>query len=135
MPGYPFIATDAGRAESQRPCQQNDCTVRAVALSKSVSYDAAYDLLARAGRKCGGRFNFGAWVALQPWANKISFPAAKGQRRMNPATFCQRYPVGIFILKTAKHVFVVKDGVMHDERPEQDDRCVYVAWEVKDEGC
>jgi len=129
-PAYPFVATDAGRSSSRRPQQKNDCTVRAIALAKSMSYDDAYDLLSDAGRKSGCRFEFSKWIASQPWATKFSFPAVKGQRRMNPATFCRQHSVGTFIVKTAKHVFVVKDGVAYDEMPaERGDRCIYSAWE------
>lgn len=47
---YPWICTDAGRSQSKRPRQSNDCTVRALALALDCPYDQAYDTLKTAGR-------------------------------------------------------------------------------------
>lgn len=127
---YPFMLNDAGRSTSRRPKQSNDCTVRALALARGMEYDEAYDVLADAGRTCGRGFDFVTWVAGQPWARKIAFPAVKGQTRMNPASFVQQFPSGVFICRVAKHVFVVKNGVVHDVFENRPDRCIYTAWEV-----
>lgn len=127
---YPWVCTDGGRASSSRPRQRNDCTVRALAIAGSLSYDDAYDLLKEAGRKCSRGFQFSAWLNRQGWAARISFPAVKGQRRMNPATFVQRFPKGRFICQVAKHVFAVIDGVVFDSFENRPDRCIYAAWEI-----
>ncbi len=127
---YSWVATDAGRSQSARPRQKNDCTVRALAVAKGMQYDDAYDLLAEAGRKCGRGFEFKDWISKQPWARKISFPAIKGQRRMNPSTFVEKFPKGVFICRVAKHVFAVRDGVVYDTFENAPDRCIYMAWEV-----
>lgn len=127
---YPTILTDAGRAQSKRPRQKNDCTVRAIALARNLPYDEAYELLALAGRKCAKGFVLKTWLKEQSWATMISFPAIKGQRRMNPATFVQNYPTGRYICKTAKHVFAVIDGVVYDEGENRPDRCIYTAWKL-----
>lgn len=135
MIGYPFKATDAGRSESKRPRQKNDCTVRSIALACRMSYDDAYDLLARtAGRKASKRINFRQWVrehgvpGLQ--FDHVTFPPVKGEPRMRLGRFCEDYPDGIWIVATAKHVFTVIDGVVHDEEPEREGRCIYCAWQV-----
>ena len=128
---YPWVSHDAGRANSSRPRQRNDCTVRALAIARSMSYDDAYDLLKDAGRKCSRGFHFGDWVEAQPWAKKISFPAIKGQRRMNPARFVVDFPEGRYILRVAKHVFAVVDGVAYDTFENAPDRCVYCAWKIE----
>lgn len=86
---YPLVITDAGRSTSKRPRQRDDCTVRAVAIALDLSYDDAYELLASAGRKCGKRFQLDDWLKFQPFARRESFPAAKGERRMNPVRFCE----------------------------------------------
>ncbi len=127
---YPYHPTDAGRAASRRPRQRDDCTVRALALARGLSYDIAYDMLTEAGRKCARRFDMATWLNSQDWAHKISFPAIKGERRMNPATFCTRFQRGIYICRVAKHVFTIIDGVLHDNFPVRPDRCIYTAWEV-----
>lgn len=127
-----FRATDAGRSESQRPRQRNDCTVRALALAKGISYDDAYDLLATGGRKCARGFHFGAWAKSQPDLKWRAFPAVKGETRMNPAKFCEQYSTGRWIIRTAKHVCAVVDGVVLDTDSPRPDRCIYGAWQVAD---
>lgn len=127
---YRFRHSDAGRSRSRRPRQKSDCTVRALALARGLSYDLAYDLLADAGRKCSRGFAFPAWLNAQPWATKIPFPAVKGQRRMNPAAFTKTYPAGTFICRVAKHVFTVIDGVVLDAFENSPDRCIYTAWRI-----
>ncbi len=127
---YPIIYSDAGRSQSKRPKQSNDCAVRALALARNLPYDEAYDLLAEAGRKCSRGFHLQKWLPEQPWVKKLSFQAVKGQRRMNPARFCAEFKTGTFICRVAKHVFVVKDGVVFDTYEERPDRCIYTAFEI-----
>ena len=129
--GYPWVCSDGGRSTSKRPRQHNDCTVRALAIACSLSYDDAYDLLKAAGRLCSRRFQFAPWLDRQAWAARISFPAVKGQQRMNPATFAQQFLQGRFICKAAKHVLVVIDGVVFDAIENRPDRCIYTAWKIE----
>lgn len=128
---YSWLVSDAGRAASRRPQQKNDCTVRALALARGLAYDDAYDRLKEGGRKCSRGFRFSDWLNRQDWATRISFPAVKGQRRMNPATFVTQYPRGRYVCQVAKHVFVVIDGVVYDTFENRPDRCIYAAWEIK----
>jgi hypothetical protein len=131
---YQFKPTDAGRAASDRPRQKNDCTVRALALARGIPYDEAYDILKAAGRKCSRGFAFPDWLNSQAWAVKMPFPAVKGRRRMNPATFTKAYPTGVFICRVAKHVFAVIDGVVLDTAENSPDRCIYTAWRIDNAG-
>jgi hypothetical protein len=131
---YPFIEDDGGRSESQRPRQKEDCTVRALAVITGWTYDQVYDLLKKNGRRSHSRFHLGPWLKsngyrLSEWAiMPLTFPAVKGERRMNPVTFISQNPHGRWIVKTATHVFAIVDGVAHDLHPERDDRCIYKAW-------
>lgn len=128
---YPFIQSDAGRSASKRPKQKDDCTVRAISIARKLPYDDAYDLLAAAGRKCAKGFDIMTWLAEQPWAIKLSFPAVKGQRRMNPVSFCETHKTGTYIVRVAKHVFTIKDGVVYDTFAPRPDRCIYTSWEIR----
>lgn len=151
MAQYPFRKNDGGRSLSRRPKQDNDCTVRAIAvvttpdawqgLATGGHYDAVYDLLARDGRKSWRGFNIDRWIygQIDPaigepeyifgWtAERLSFPAVKGQPRMNPPTFSERFPVGRFIVSTAGHVHAVIDGVHQDTDAAYPRRCIYTAW-------
>ena len=127
---YPWLRTDAGRSNSARPKQKNDCTVRALALVRGFTYDEAYDTLANAGRKCSNGFHIGTWLERQPSVTKISFPAIKGQTRMNPVKFAEQFPKGRFICRTAKHVYAVIDGVALDTARSKPNRCIYNAWRI-----
>lgn len=109
---------DAGRANSFRPRQKNDCTVRAVALATQISYDAAYELLAAAGRKCSKGFAFKPWAAAAV-VNGYGFEwqavrKQRGRPRLGLALFCQFYPTGTYIVLVKRHVLTVIDGVCHD---------------------
>lgn len=131
---YMFHKTDAGRSTSRRSRQRNDCTVRALATARNMAYDEAYDTLAAAGRKCGRGFEFGKWIADNAWAKKLSFPAKKGEPRMNLAAFAEAHCCGTYIVKMAKHVAVVRDGVVYDDFENAPDRCVYTAWQITNGG-
>jgi hypothetical protein len=49
---------------------------------------------------------------------------------MSPALFVTQHPVGTYICRVAKHVFVVRDGVVLDEQENRPDRCIYTAWAI-----
>ena len=130
MGDFPWTKTDAGRGSSKRPKQVNDCTVRALVLTRGLSYDEAYDVLKAAGRECNKRFLMVAYLSQQPWAHKIAFQAVKGERRMNPVTFTKQFSNGVYICRTAKHVFAVVDGVVLDDHKASPNRCIYTAWKI-----
>ena len=133
---YPHQINDAGRSTSRRPKQKNDCTVRALALACGVPYDTAYDWMAEQGRKCsrGAPANILAGIhGKEVFGHSFcweSFPAVKGERRMNPVRFASLYPTGKYIVRVAKHVFCFIDGVGMDTFEERDDRCIYGVWHV-----
>lgn len=127
---YPAVIYDGGRALSKRPKQKNDCTVRALAIARGLAYDEAYDILAEAGRKCTRGFNMPNWLNKQPWATKMPFQATKGERRMNPASFCKMYQTGRYICRVSKHVFAVIDGEVYDAFENNPTRCIYTAWKI-----
>lgn len=140
---FDMIPADGGRSESKRPRQSNDCTAVALALATGVSYDAAYDYLKNErGRKCNRGANFpsnrkndSAFGYDFIWE---SYPAIKGQRRMNIASFCATHPTGTYIARVSKHVFLVRDGIVYDayqdygsnNRILEPRRCVYGSWKV-----
>lgn len=123
--------TDAGRSKSKRPKQKNDCTVRALSLATKIPYDEAYDILAKFGRKSGRGTDFVTFAKAQPNMVWNSFPAVKGEKRMNISTFLEKFDTDTYIIRTAKHVSVVIDGVLYDDRIAYAGRCVYGAWRVQ----
>lgn len=125
-----FHRSDAGRSTSKRSKQRNDCTVRAYTIAMGLTYDDVYDYFASLGRKSGKGFEFRKFADNHPSLRWVSFPAVKGQTRMNPAKFCAAYLTGRWIVRTAKHVMAVVDGVIVDDYSPRPDRCIYGAWQV-----
>lgn len=125
------IITDAGRSQSKRPKQQSDCVVRAVALTCGYDYDKAYDLMAEAGRKSSRSMPKKNW---QKWMNdhfvKHSFPAVKGEKRMNLRNFAGQYDTGKWFVQMAGHVVSVIDGVIMDDFNPDLEMCVYAVWKT-----
>lgn len=133
---YPLNITDAGRALSKRGRARNDCTVRAMALVTRLAYDDAYDLLAKAGRKSGQKFDLRLFLKRQSMINGRKFiwenyPAEAGYPRMNISRFCSEKVSGTYICRSAKHVFAVIDGVAQDDHQTYDERCIYGAFRVE----
>lgn len=62
-------------------------------------------------------------------ATKMSFPAKKGQPRMNGERFCKAYPKGSYILSMAGHWSTCVDGVIYDTW-DTSDKCVYTAYKM-----
>ena len=131
MSGYPFQFYDGGRSTSKRPRQKNDCTVRALSIARDIPYDEAYETLKAAGRECSKGFDFVRWIARQPFATKISFPAKKGEPRMDLFNFCDIHLEGTYILRVAGHVVACVNSVVYDTVKLRENRCVYTAWRIE----
>lgn len=128
-----WIYSDAGRAKSKRPRQSRDCTVRSLAVCLQLTYDAAYDMLANAGRKGHHAFDLEACARKtlfrDGFGDTIFFKLQKmgfqkGNRCGHPATrryrledFCEDNPKDRFIVGTAGHVMAVVDGDAYDDLP------------------
>jgi len=130
-----YCHSDAGRSSSKRPKQRNDCTVRAYAIAAGLDYDTAYDELKDAGRGASRRFDWRSFATNKfEW---IPFQAVKGLKRTCVATAHDRTGDGAWILRTAKHVVAMVDGVVYDDTDDAEEiewlenRCVYGAWRVR----
>jgi hypothetical protein len=133
--GYMFIYSDAGRSLSKRPNQTNDCTVRAFALAFQIPYDQAYDYLKEQGRVCSKGFHLQKLLAKEPTiyglnVKKIKIPFTAGSPRIKVDDFVKMYPKGTYIIRIAKHVACVKDGVVYDMSLGYGQKMVYVAFSV-----
>lgn len=111
----------------------NDCTVKALALAADIPYSLAHPLARDAGRVNGRGMSSPTCVNLireqlakqgkrlarfEPEAIISTYPGQhKNLRHItshHPVRFAKQWPAGTFVCFTATHVFVVKDGVVHD---------------------
>lgn len=121
---------DAGRSQSKRPKQKNDCVVRAIALASPLPYDTVYDLMWLMGRKSSHGTKKAAWqqyLNSNGYFQKISFPAVAGHARMNLDRFCREYS-GKYIVQMAGHLTTVFNGVVLDTFEPRANGCVYAVW-------
>lgn len=111
-----------------------DCVKRAITTAAQMDYMEVQRQLNRYKRVTGAE-SFNEYTNCYPFVEKvlggrkISFPAKKGQPRMNGTRFCEAYPKGRYILSMAKHWSCCVDGVIYDTW-DCSEKCVYQAWEI-----
>lgn len=128
MPPFQFFDARAG---SKRPKQSNDCVIRAISRATNTPYDQIYDDFKSMGRKCGSGTPRPMWKDyIKEDTTKLSFPAIKGQKRMNLPKFLVDYPKGGYIIQFAGHLSTVIDGVCFDLYRPADHRCIYAAYKI-----
>lgn len=111
-----------------------DCVVRAVSIALDKDYLEVRRELNRSKKELketsykNQKF-MDKYAKLNGW-KKISFPAVKGVPRLRGNDFVKQYPEGTYILKLARHVVAVVDGVYLDTW-DSTEKMIYKAWEVK----
>lgn len=113
----------------------NDCVKRAIAKGLEKDYKQVQLELNRLKKITGAKEfnenkNFRRYITDNGGV-RMSFPAVKGQPRMNGHRMCKAYPKGRYILEVAKHITVMVDGVIYDTWDCRD-KCVYVAYKLPD---
>lgn len=113
-----------------------DCVKRAITTTTGMDYYQVQRELNRFKKVTGAaRFNSDRnhvkYVEQVLKAKKISFPAIKGQPRMNGERFCKKFPNGSYILRMAGHWSACVDGVIYDTW-DCSEKCVYNAWVMND---
>lgn len=111
-----------------------DCVKRAFTKASGKTYQEVTNELNRIKRAQGAsKYNVNsvwqAYVTDVLNGKKMSFPAVKGQSRMNGARFCLEYSVGTYILNMAGHLSCCVDGVIYDTWDCRE-KCVYTAYEI-----
>lgn len=111
-----------------------DCVKRAISKASNMDYNEVKRALNRYKKITGAQKfnepkNCYAYVENVLNGKKISFPAIKGEPRMNGARFCEAYPKGSYILSMAHHWSCCVDGVIYDTW-DCSKKCVYQAWKL-----
>ena len=117
-----------------RGLRVTDCVKRAFVHATGESYRDVQQMLNQVKREVRAKaFNSTTvWktVVERRGYQKLSFPAVKGESRMNGHTFTKKFPKGTYILRMAKHLSCCIDGVIYDTFDCRD-KCVYTAWKVE----
>ena len=113
-----------------------DCVKRAITIASGKDYRDVKNELNRYKKKTGAEV-FNEWHKnVEPYIKetlggvKMSFPAVRGEPRMNGERFCIKYPKGTYILQMARHVVCCIDGCLYDTW-DCSDKCVYTAYKIK----
>lgn len=112
-----------------------DCVKRAIAKAtgeeyKNISLGLNRHKKITGARKFNSDYNWLSYIEDVYGGKKMSFPAVKGQKRMNGERFCQAYPKGRYVLQMAGHLTACVDGVIYDTW-DCSEKCVYRAWEIE----
>ena len=111
-----------------------DCMVRSVTLATGRTYSEVHSIMYghgwRAKRSSSDR-NWELQITSTlrdlgfTW-KRVSFPGIKGEPRRTALTMPS---TGTWILRSAKHVACLKEGVLLDTW-NSSEKCVYFAWEI-----
>jgi len=111
-----------------------DCVKRAITKAANMDYMEVQRELNRYKKVTGAKsfnsdYNPHKYVENVLHGIKLSFPAVKGQPRMNGERFSKAYPKGSYILNMAGHWSCCVDGVIYDTW-DCSDKCVYTAYKI-----
>ena len=116
-----FILVDANLYG--REGENNDCTVRALALACNFTYAQAHSVMARAGRKSkrGWWVHTAFFVKSKPWKHKtvrgvamVKHTRYTRKAKLTIGRFLDKHRTGRFVISTARHAIAVIDGACHD---------------------
>lgn len=113
-----------------------DCVKRAICKATGMDYMEVQRELNRHKKVTGAKefnsdYNPHHYVETVLHGVKLSFPAVKGQPRMNGERFCESYKKGRYILNMAGHWTCCVDGVIYDTW-DSSSKCVYTAYRVEE---
>lgn len=112
-----------------------DCVKRAITLTTGKDYMEVQRELNKTKKLTGCEVynqnrNYKYYLEKTLGCKKLSFPAVKGQGRINGAIFAIDHPTGRYVLRMAGHLSCCIDGQINDTW-DCSDKCVYTAWKVE----
>lgn len=130
-----FIKTYSGRPESSHPYEQHDCSVRVLVETCGMQYDAAWELLARAGRMPNRAFNLGRWLGAGSIINdhvveRIYQPGPSHPTISLREMLAKHLIAGTLIVRIDGHLTSVIDGAIYDTHPLDGKTPVRIMWRV-----
>lgn len=96
--------------------REEDCAIRAVCAALGISWDEAFDMIARNAKQMGAMMhNNAAWgsVLRQHGFTKRIIPNSC-PNCYTAQDFCEDFPRGVYVLGFDRHTATVRDGVLMD---------------------
>lgn len=103
-----------------------DCTIRALSVAESISWDEAYDLLSDSARSLGlmqSDIN-----AIEEYLDLRYRPIPIYEETVGE--FINNHPKGIYLITMPGHITVLKNGINYDTF-DSSKRIIWGAWQVK----
>jgi hypothetical protein len=119
---------DKGNSPSE---ERNDCTVRALKIATGCKYYDAYRFLYNAGRKPNKGFYIEKVLKKSCFYFGCQFTKLSFRKPITLSKFIKNYDKGVFYLRKRGHVFVVKDGIVHDDIKPRPYSMILMAWKVE----
>ena len=111
-----------------------DCVKRALTIATGEDYMEIQRQLNKIKKEIGAKSYsdncvWKKFIQDKKW-KELSFPAVKGEDRMNGESFCKKFKNGTYILRMAHHLTVCKGGTIYDTW-DCSRKCVYKAWIIE----
>jgi hypothetical protein len=109
----PRVNSDGGRRTEGFAHETKDCTVRAIAHTRCISYAEAHEICRVFFRRKERHGTLGTAIILgrAPWARAFKTTAKTLD------AFALAHPIGHFLVMTGGHATAVCDGVVYDNGP------------------
>ena len=108
-----YIFTDAG-ARAAGWGENNDCTVRSLAIAAVIPYATAWQIAAGIGRRTNRAFNMEQLMEKARGVLGLNFNKITFSPPLQIEDFITKYPSGRYIVCTKWHTCVVVDSVVYD---------------------
>ena len=112
-----------------------DCVKRAISKAADMDYKEVSLALNRYKKVTGAeKFNSNRneekYLVNVLHARQESYPAVKGQPRMNGERFAYENPFGRYVLQMAGHLTACVNGIIYDTW-DCTQKCVYKSWKIR----
>ncbi len=127
-----WVSSDGGWGTAVCRKGDNDCVVRAIALTSGLSYDTVVAELKRRGRILGQGTDqevFAPFLKALSY-ERISHPPVANCPRLRLRAFAECAGFGRFIVSIPGHVTTVIDGKVHEESAPAWNAVVSLSWKA-----
>lgn len=102
-----------------------DCTIRALSVAESISWDEAYDMLSNSARKLG--LMLSDVRAIEYFLDMRYYRVKVHEETVGE--FIKNHKKGVFLITMPNHITVLKNGINYDTF-DSSKRMIWNVWEV-----